>query len=129
MKRISVLILTLTILLCACNSGGTSDTHADVSVCYPTDNTVNGYRTSSGYSSVSDGSMPDEIAVSEVKPGSGVGKTDGKTGSFVGNKNSHVFHKPDCSSAKKAKSENKVYFSTRDEAVSSGYTPCKRCSP
>ncbi|WP_243276872.1 Ada metal-binding domain-containing protein [Desulfallas sp. Bu1-1] len=24
---------------------------------------------------------------------------------------------------------NRVYFKTREEAVSAGYTPCKRCNP
>ena len=126
MKRISILILAL-ITLCACNTGGGNNSHADVSICCPADNSVNGYRTSSGNSSAAAGSMPDEIPITSVKPGTG--KSNKKSGSFVGNKKSHVFHKSSCASAKKTKDENKKYFSTRDEALSAGYSPCGSCKP
>lgn len=67
MKRISILILAL-ITLCACNTGGGNNSHADVSVCCPADNSVNGYRTSSGNSSAAAGSMPDEIPIPALSP-------------------------------------------------------------
>lgn len=47
--------------------------------------------------------------------------------SYIGNKNSHKFHKPTCSTLPNP--ENRVYFSSRDEAVNSGYDACKRCNP
>ncbi len=46
---------------------------------------------------------------------------------YVGNKNSKVFHRPDCPSARRLKS--KVYFDSREEAIEAGYRPCKRCNP
>ncbi len=49
--------------------------------------------------------------------------------SYVGNKNSKVFHSSDCSSVENTKDKNKVYFNTRDDAVNKGYTPCKACNP
>ena len=49
--------------------------------------------------------------------------------SYVGNKNSKIFHYTDCSSAAKMKAENRVSFNSRDEAVGNGYRPCKKCSP
>lgn len=49
--------------------------------------------------------------------------------SYVGNKNSKIFHYADCSSAAKMKAENRVNFSSRDEAINGGYRPCKKCSP
>ena len=48
---------------------------------------------------------------------------------YIGNKNSKKFHKPDCNSVGDMKESNKVRFSTREEAVESGYVPCKRCNP
>lgn len=48
---------------------------------------------------------------------------------YIGNKNSKVFHVPDCSSVSNTKEKNKVYLNTRNEAVSMGYSPCKACNP
>ncbi len=40
-----------------------------------------------------------------------------------------VFHRPDCESAKKIKNDNLIRFDTRDEALDSGYSPCRTCKP
>jgi methylphosphotriester-DNA--protein-cysteine methyltransferase len=48
---------------------------------------------------------------------------------FVASKNSRVFHKPECSSAKRILEENLVVYSSREEAINSGKRPCKRCNP
>lgn len=48
---------------------------------------------------------------------------------YVGNKNSYIFHLAECGSVKTTKDKNKVYFYTREEAVSLGYSPCKACTP
>ena len=48
---------------------------------------------------------------------------------FVGNKNSKVYHLPDCSSVEKTKDKNKVNFNTKEEAENQGYSPCKACNP
>lgn len=48
---------------------------------------------------------------------------------YVGNANSKKFHYSDCASAQKIKSSNRVSFNSRDEAISNGYVPCKRCKP
>lgn len=42
---------------------------------------------------------------------------------YVASKNSKVFHKPDCSFAAKIKEENKVWFSSIEEAESKGFKP------
>lgn len=47
--------------------------------------------------------------------------------SYIGNKNSHKFHRPTCSTLPNP--ENRVYFSSRDEAIDQGYDACKRCNP
>lgn len=48
---------------------------------------------------------------------------------YVGNKNSHVFHLPSCGGVKSMNEKNKVIFSTREDAVNAGYTPCGSCNP
>lgn len=50
--------------------------------------------------------------------------------SFVLNKNSKRFHKPDCKSTSNMKEENKEYYSgTREELIQKGYQPCGSCKP
>ena len=49
--------------------------------------------------------------------------------SYIGNKNTKKFHELDCSSVNDMKESNKRELYTRDEAISKGYEPCKRCDP
>ena len=51
------------------------------------------------------------------------------SGSYVANANTGKFHVSSCSSVDKMSEGNKVYLSSRDEAISQGYVPCKRCNP
>ena len=46
---------------------------------------------------------------------------------YIGNKNSNIFHKPTCNSL--PKESNRVYFTSKDEAISAGHRGCKRCNP
>ncbi len=46
---------------------------------------------------------------------------------IVGNKNTYKFHKPTCRYAKQL--TNIIYFSSKEEAISNGYTPCEICKP
>ena len=46
---------------------------------------------------------------------------------YIGNKNSKKFHLPTCGSLPMEK--NRVYFDTRNAAVSAGYDPCGNCRP
>ena len=48
---------------------------------------------------------------------------------YVASKNSKVFHKPDCSWAKRIKPKNLVGYNSRDEAIKAGKRPCKMCKP
>lgn len=48
---------------------------------------------------------------------------------YIGNRNSHVFHRPACSGVATMSEKNKVPFTTREEAISQGYTPCSKCEP
>lgn len=49
---------------------------------------------------------------------------------YILNKNTHKFHYRYCSSVSQMNEKNKIYFTgTRDEAISQGYVPCKKCNP
>ncbi|MDR2831165.1 MAG: hypothetical protein LBB45_09095 [Methanobrevibacter sp.] len=49
---------------------------------------------------------------------------------YAGNKKTKVFHELGCSDVKKKMNpDNKVYFSSRQEAIDAGYRPCKHCNP
>ena len=52
------------------------------------------------------------------------------TQSYVANTNTGKFHYPYCSSVSKMSEKNKLYYEgSRDELISAGYQPCKRCNP
>lgn len=48
---------------------------------------------------------------------------------YIGNKQSEIFHNPECSSAKRMSDKNKVLFNSREKALKAGFKPCKRCNP
>ncbi|MHC4105811.1 MAG: Ada metal-binding domain-containing protein, partial [Planctomycetota bacterium] len=48
---------------------------------------------------------------------------------FVASKNSKVFHKAMCSSAKRIRPGNIVSYGTREKATEAGKRPCKICKP
>ena len=51
-------------------------------------------------------------------------------GSYVLNTNSHKFHRPSCSSVDTISPKNrKDVNESREQIVSEGYAPCKRCNP
>jgi len=49
--------------------------------------------------------------------------------SYIGNKDTHKFHKPSCRSVKQMKESNKVAIVSREDAVRKGYQPCAICNP
>jgi flagellar biosynthesis protein FlhF len=48
---------------------------------------------------------------------------------YVANKNSDVFHYPDCKWTHKIKPQNMVTFSSVEEAKSQHFVPCRDCQP
>ncbi len=48
---------------------------------------------------------------------------------YVASKNANAFHRPDCRWAKNISPNNLVSYSSRDEAIKAGKTPCKSCKP
>jgi hypothetical protein len=51
-------------------------------------------------------------------------KTSGK---YVASKNGEKFYLPTCSTVKRIKEENKVWFDTEEEAMAAGFTPGANC--
>ena len=58
---------------------------------------------------------------------SGIGISQEKT--YVGSANSNKYHYTWCRWAQKISPKNKVIFNSAQEAISSGYIPCKVCKP
>ena len=77
----------------------------------------------------SDGSLisPRKLARTVVKSASA--RSPEVEHKYVASKNSRVFHKPGCSSAKRIKPENLINYSSRTEALRTGKRPCKLCKP
>jgi len=48
---------------------------------------------------------------------------------YVASKNSKVFHRPDCSSAKRISPKNLVGYNSREDTIKAGKRPCKICKP
>lgn len=64
-------------------------------------------------------SMPEEVeAVAADIPAGG---------QYVASRNGTRYYFPWCSGAKQIKEENKVWFTTKEDAEAKGYTPAKNC--
>lgn len=81
--------------------------------------------TESSSSSSSDSSS----SYSQSQDSSGDYASSGSGGSYVASSNSNKFHYSSCGHVNKIKSGNLISFSSREEAIAAGYSPCKSCSP
>lgn len=70
-------------------------------------------------------------AAAETLANAGAGQNAGTTaGSYVLNTNTHKFHVPSCSSVETISPKNrKDVNESREQIISEGYAPCKRCNP
>ena len=66
---------------------------------------------------------------SNSHPTSSQSTSSSNSASYIGNANSGKFHEASCSSVKDMSEGNKVFFSSRADAINQGYVPCKRCNP
>lgn len=80
-------------------------------------------------SSVSTSSQDSSGDDSQSTDSSSSHESSGSGGSYVGSVNSNKFHYPSCGQAGKIKSGNLITFSSREDAISRGYSPCSFCSP
>jgi len=75
-------------------------------------------------------------ATTVIEPRSTLGDVEGtpevKSGQvqvkIVGNKNSKIFHRPECSGYDRVSEKNRVYFNSAAEAQTAGYRIAKNCS-
>ena len=67
------------------------------------------------------------VTVKEREPVQAAVQVDQTT--YIGNKNTKVFHYPGCSSVSRMKESNMVEITGRDQAIKKGYKPCGRCTP
>lgn len=58
---------------------------------------------------------------------SGASSSVATTGTYVASKNGSKYHLPYCPGAQQMKEENKVWFSSKEEAEAAGYTPAANC--
>lgn len=65
--------------------------------------------------------------ISQSSENSQTAQAENDESQYIGNKNSKKFHRPSCKSLPAEK--NRVYFNSRDEAITSGYSGCKNCNP
>ena len=56
-----------------------------------------------------------------------VSSDSSKDSFYIGNVNTGKFHGKRCSEVSKIHEGNKVYFNSREEAINSGFKPCKKC--
>ncbi|HEX42790.1 MAG TPA: hypothetical protein ENN81_12140 [Phycisphaerales bacterium] len=64
-----------------------------------------------------------------VEPSPATAGPTAATAAFVASKNSDLFHKPTCRSARRISPENVVHYATRDQAIAAGKRPCTICKP
>lgn len=132
-KLLSIFLCIISLfLLSACGENKTEQTHKDVVINLPEDDTVNGYRTEKSDTDYNDIISADEVGIdNSANKNSSQNETQNSNskGSYCANKNSGVFHKIDCGSVSKMKESNKAYFKDRNTAVSNGYKPCGNCEP
>lgn len=58
---------------------------------------------------------------------SGASAAEADGGTYVASKKGKKYHLPWCSGGKAISEENKIWFSTKDEAEAAGYEPAKNC--
>lgn len=69
-----------------------------------------------------------EAQRSAMKTGRGLWKGWSEVGgSYIGNRNSRVFHRPSCPNGRKMAQRNRVHFDSRWEAFWQGYAPARGC--
>ena len=61
--------------------------------------------------------------VEETRPA----EETGEEITYIGNLNSHIFHRSDCKNLPAEK--NRITFDSREQAEEYGYTPCSNCNP
>ena len=89
-----------------------------------TDNFIRDYQLANTRGDESAGNV-----VSTTTPKGQISSSNAARYMYVSSKNSQVFHRPNCRSAKRIKPENLVGYNSREEVIQAGKRPCKVCKP
>ncbi len=85
--------------------------------------------TGSSSGSTSSGSGTDSTQAQDATPSASSSSSDTET-TYILNTNTKKFHYPSCSSASQISDANKqTYTGSREDLISQGYEPCKKCNP
>ncbi len=84
--------------------------------------------------STSTGSTSSNVATDNISSASDTIRStstsnSASSGSYIGNSNSFKFHTAGCTEVNRMSEKNKVYFSSKSDAINSGYVGCKKCNP
>ena len=105
-------------------TAGAAATTAPSAAAEPTETTEAAAETTKAETTVPETEAP--ATAPETRP---AGEEENER-DYVANKNTLKFHYPTCSSVEKIKPSNRWDFhGTREELITKGYVPCKRCSP
>ena len=103
-------------------------TDEDGTVIAYTDGHTLSFSTEKGGASAADHTAAPDNGTTAAEEETTAPKSDTAV-SYIGNRNSHIFHQSTCSGVSNMKDSNKVYFVSRQQAVDSGYDPCSLCNP
>ena len=67
------------------------------------------------------------VKPAKAKKAEPVGTATEATGKYVASKKGTKYHLPTCSGAKTMSPENKIWFTTKEEAEAAGFTPAANC--
>ena len=63
----------------------------------------------------------------QIKTGSVSSAENSDSVHYVANRNSELFHHPNCKSVKRINAENITAFSSIEQAMDEGFKPCRAC--
>lgn len=72
---------------------------------------------------------PETTKTTQAPPKSEYNTTPPAGVKYIGNSNTGKFHKSSCSSVRDMNPEHIVELNSREDAISAGYQPCKKCNP
>lgn len=91
---------------------------------------ITAYKKAEQESEISSDAQRQDTAASVIKRADGKeSASEAVKDSYVASKNSKIFHRADCPSAKRISRKNLISYTSRAEAVQDGKRPCKICKP
>jgi len=118
-SAIGIFVILFVVLVSGCIDSSEKALNDSTDTLYTNDS----YTNTSHETGTTDDSNTTDTSSSES------GSSSQNEGPYVASVNSDVFHHSWCHYVDRIKDYNKVYFSSREEAINAGYRPCKVCNP